>query len=52
MEKVSTDDKVVGTAITEALKKLGKDEKEPKKEGVDLISITKKLSFKKFGKKK
>lgn len=37
------------TAIADALLKL---KKEPQKDGVDLLEITKKLSSKKFGKRK
>lgn len=47
MEKVS--DNPINTAISEALLKL---RKEPQKEGVDLLGIAKKLSSKKFEKKK
>ena len=36
----------IGTAITDALLKL---KKEPQKDGIDLLDITKKLSAKKFG---
>ena len=43
-----TSDTPINTAITEALLKL---KKEPAKDGVDLLDITKKLSSKKFGKK-
>lgn len=46
MEKVS---EKVGNAISEGLQKLNK--KEPK-EGVNLLEITKKLTDRKFGKKK
>ena len=45
IEKVP--DNLINTAISEALLKL---KKEPQKEGVDLLDITKKLSSKKFGK--
>lgn len=43
----------IGNIITEALQKLGKKEPDAKdmKEGVSLVSITKKISSKKFGKK-
>jgi hypothetical protein len=47
MEKVQ--DNTVSESIAEALLKL---KKEPQKEGVDLLDITKKLSSKKFDKKK
>ena len=47
MEKVQ--DNIVIESIAEALLKL---KKEPQKEGVDLLDITKKLSSKKFDKKK
>jgi hypothetical protein len=47
IEKVS--DNPVSESITEALLKL---KKEPQKEGVSLLDITKKLSSKKFDKKK
>ncbi len=43
-----TSDSPINTAISEALIKL---KREPEKEGVDLLDITKKLSSKKFGKK-
>lgn len=43
-----TSDTPMSTAISEALLKL---KKEPEKEGVDLLDITKKLTSKKFGKK-
>ena len=39
----------ISTVISDALLKL---KREPEKEGVDLLDITKKLSTKKFGKKK
>lgn len=45
-EKVS--DTPINTAISDALSKL---KREPEKEGVDLLDITRKLSSKKFGKK-
>ena len=47
IEKVS--DNPVSESITEALLKL---KKEPQKEGVNLLDITKKLSSKKFDKRK
>ena len=43
-----TSDTPISTVISEALLKLKKD---PEKEGIDLLGITKKLSSKKFGKK-
>lgn len=39
----------INEAISEALIKLNK--KDPQKDGVDLLEITKKLSSKKFGKR-
>lgn len=53
MEKGSEQPEV-SSAITEGLLKLNKKEskQEPLKEGVNLLAITKKLSAKKFGKKK
>jgi len=47
MEK--TQDSPINEAISEVLLKL---KKEPQKEGVDLVDIAKKLSEKKFGKRK
>lgn len=43
-----TSDNPINAAISDALSKL---KREPEKEGVDLLDITKKLTSKKFGKK-
>lgn len=45
----SVKDAPISTAITDALLKL---KKEPQKDGIDLVDITKKLSSKRFGKSK
>lgn len=47
--KEKTSDIPINTAISDALLKL---KREPEKEGLDLLDITKKLSTKKFSKKK
>lgn len=49
IEKTAEVDNLISPAIAEALSKL---KKEPVKDGIDLLEITKKLSEKKFGKKK